>query len=47
VVGEREWHGAQVQDSVFGLFGVGHRYASAFVCLRIIEKLFKVVYESL
>jgi hypothetical protein len=46
-VGERERHGAQVRDSVFELFVVGHRYASAFVCLRIKEKLFKVVYESL
>jgi hypothetical protein len=44
---EREQHGAQVRDSVFGLFVVGHRYASAFVCLRIKGKLFKVVYESL
>jgi hypothetical protein len=47
VVGEWERYGAQVQDSVLELFVVGHRYASAFVCLRIKGKLFKVVYESL
>ena len=47
MVGEQELHEAQAQDNIFGLFVIGHRYASAFVCLRIKGKLFKVVYESL
>jgi hypothetical protein len=47
VVDEWERHGAQVRDSVFSLFTIGHRYASVFLCLSIKGKLFKVVYESL
>jgi hypothetical protein len=39
MVGEWEWHGAQVRNNIFGLFVVGHRYPSAFVCLRIKGKL--------
>jgi hypothetical protein len=47
MVGKREQDGAQVRDSIFRLFSVGHRYTSALICLRIKGKLFKVVYESL